>query len=799
MTDPHLPTGGDLRFLDGGGDIARLMREKDWSGTSIGPPAGWPPALRTLVALMLGSGQPMYVAWGPGRAFLYNDHYVPFLGMKHPDALGRDLLAEVWPEIRHQLEPLLAATMAGEPIQVPRMLLELERNGYPEPMAFSFFFAPVRDDSGDVAGMFGACADVTQQERTEAELADAAERVQLALDAGAIIGTWVWTIEDNRFVADERFAHSFGIDARKCREGLPLEEVFESIHPEDRDRVGAAVQEALGRGGHYRCEYRVRRTDGQYIWIEANGRVELDAQGRPVRFPGVLLGHDERRRIEAERDQANTLLRNFLEAVPGVVFAKDTEGRLIVGNRGVAELLGVPRERYIGRTDRDLLADAAQAEAVMANDRRIMASGIPEQIEEVIQLPDGTPATWLSTKAPMRDGQGNVVGLVGASLDITERKRMEDALRQSEQRKDEFLAMLAHELRNPLAPIGTAAELLRLAPGDEARVNQVAQVILRQVAHMTEIVDDLLDVSRVTRGLVEFDREPVDLRTVISTAVEQVEPVLQARRHTLVSQSTGEAAIVIGDRHRLVQVVSNLLNNAAKYTPSGGRIEIALAGADNEVGIRVSDNGIGMNERLLPHVFDLFTQAERTPDRGQGGLGIGLALVRSIVQAHAGRVTAYSAGHGQGSTFAVALPRAPEDAEAAAAPVAPQRHAVPGRVVLVVDDNRDAADTLSAALELLGHDVSVAADGAQALEAAARRADWDAFILDIGMPDMTGHELVGRLRRVPGARGASFIALSGYGQLRDEEMSRDAGFDAHLVKPADIDRIQALLAQAGRG
>lgn len=792
------PLTSELRFLEGEGETARLMREKDWSGTSLGPPEGWPPALRALVPLMLGSGQPMYIVWGPGRAMLYNDHYAPFLGRKHPDALGRDILADVWPELRPQLEPLVDAALGGEPVQVPRMTLVLERNGYPESLAFSFFFAPVRDDSGEVVGMFGACADVTRQERTEAELADAAERVQLALDAGAIIGTWVWTIEDNRFVADERFAHSFGIDECMAREGLPLEAVFESVHPEDRERVAAAVAEAMSRGGPYRCEYRVRRADGHYGWIEAAGRVELDASGKPVRFPGVLLDREDQRRIEAERDQANTLLRSFLEAVPGVVFAKDVEGRLIMGNRGVGELLGVPREGYVGRTDRELIADAAQAEAVMANDRRIMASRVPEQVEEVIHHPDGTPATWLSTKAPMLDGDGNVVGLVGASLDITERKRMEDALRQSEQRKDEFLAMLAHELRNPLAPIGTAAELLRLAPGDVARVNQAAQVILRQVAHMTEIVDDLLDVSRVTRGLVEFERVPVDLRTVIAEAVEQVEPVVQARRHRLVRQSAGEAAIVVGDRHRLVQVVSNLLNNSAKYTPAGGRIEVSLAGSDAEVGIRVSDNGIGMDAKLLPHVFDLFTQAERTPDRGQGGLGIGLALVRSIVQAHGGRVSAYSAGNGKGSTFAIALPRAPADAVTEARQPSPTRQAVPRRVVLVVDDNRDAADTLSAALDLLGHDVSVASDGAQALEVAARRTDWDAFILDIGMPDMTGHELVRRLKGLDGARRARFIALSGYGQQRDEEMSREAGFDDHLVKPADIERIQALLAAQGR-
>jgi PAS domain S-box-containing protein len=1033
------------QFLVGGGEMGARLRDKDWSDTPLGPAHGWPPALRTLVSLMLASNQPMYVVWGPTRAFLYNDHYAPFLGAKHPSALGRDILSDVWPEIRAELEPLVATALAGDPVQVPRMQLTLHRNGYPEETHFSFFFAPVRDGSGDVVGMFGACNDITNQVMSErhlaisdarhrgvlanmdeafalmdrdfrlvevndeatrlmyharaeiigqihwelfpgtfdndlgrmyrqvladdrpaslehryrtpagqdawlevrafptdegvavlfrditasrqavADAALAAERVQLALDAGAIVGTWVWTIPDNRMIADERFAQRFGLDPRQCREGLALETAFDSIHPDDRERVREAIAQALGRGGPYRCEYRVRQYDGSYVWVEANGRVELDASGNAVRFPGVLLDHGERRRVASERDQATTLLRTFIEAVPGVAFAKDRDGRLIIGNRGVSDLLGMPQEAYLGRTDREVLADRAQADAVMATDRRIMDSGIAEQVEEEIRLPDGTPAWWLSTKAPLRDAEGAVVGLIGASVDITDRKRIENALRQSEQRsalamdvaqlgtwawersgaitldartaqicgmgptraaislrdvaqrvhpddwqrvraalrmavaatgdgrfteefrlvrpgggvtwvmtrgqatfegsgerrasvsmigslfdvterrrmietleqadrrKDEFLAMLAHELRNPLAPIGTAAQLLRLAPGDVDRVGQAAEVIARQVGHMTQMVDDLLDVSRVTRGLVQLEREPVELRSIMAAAIEQAEPLLQARHHSLVTESPGSEAIVLGDRNRLVQVVSNLLHNAAKYTPPGGRITLSIAASTDGVEIRVCDNGIGMDEGLVPQVFDLFTQAERTPDRSQGGLGIGLALVRSLVHMHGGRVSAHSAGAGQGSTFVVNLPHA--DTRRMPAEERPAlQYGTHRRAVLVVDDNRDAAETLAVVLRVLGHDVTVAADGREALAAAAGRPDWDAFILDIGMPDMTGHELAVHLRQRIGGRPACFIALTGYGQAGDRAMTRKAGFDHHLVKPASIADIQALLA-----
>ena len=624
----------------------------------------------------------------------------------------------------------------------------------------------------------------------------AAERLQLALDAGAIIGTWVWTIPDDRFIADERFAHSFGLDPEEIREGLPLHVLFDSIHPDDKDRVAVAVEEALARGGPYRCAYRVRRADGEFCWIVASGRVEMDAAGKPVRFPGVLLDDTARRRVEAERDQANALLQTVIEAVPGVVYAKDRDGRLIAGNRGVSELLGVAPGAFIGKTDLELIADRAQAERVMANDRRIMESGVPERIEEEIHLADGTPAIWLSTKAPMRDAEGHLIGLVGTSVDITDRKQMEDALRLSEQRKDEFLAMLAHELRNPLAPIGTAAQLLQLAPDDPARVREISDIIQRQVRHMTGLVDDLLDVSRVTRGLVVFAREPVDIARVFALAMEQVAPLVQARGHVLEGDAGQCAAFVTGDQHRLVQVVSNLLDNAAKYTPPGGRIALACDCTADKVTIRVSDSGIGMESELVPAVFDLFTQAACGPDRTMGGLGIGLALVRTIVQAHGGTVSAHSAGPGQGSTFTVVLPRAPSTPCAAVGRPRPSG-SKQARTVLIVDDNVDAAEMLAMALQLLGHEVAVALDGRKALEVAAGRDDWDAFILDIGMPGITGLDLARQLRGRMSARPVRFIALTGYGQAKDLARTREAGFDHHMVKPADIDEIQRQLDALG--
>ena len=1027
--------------------MAQRHRAFAWDASPLGPPEAWDAALKTLVPIMLASNQAMFIVWGPSRTLLYNDPYGEILGDKHRDALGRDFL-EVWHEIRTDLAPIVEAAYRGEPVQMDDILLWMERRGYREETHFSFFYAPVRDESGEVGGFFCACneitaeviaerrlaeseaqyrgvlanmdegftlfdadfnileineqtvgltgfsreeligenhwtrfpgtydsvlgqmyrqalasgepgtvshmyeyadgrkvwydvrafpvedklavffRDVTRRRTMEAEAALAADRAQLALDAGAIIGTWVWHVPEDRFIGDERFAASFGLDAEACRRGMPTAPVFRAIHPDDVEHVRAVVTDALARGGPYRCEYRVRGADGRERWIEANGRVELDADGQALRFPGVLLDIEQRRRTQAERDRAETLLRTFIEAVPGVAYAKDREGRFLMANRGTAELLGLPPDRFIGRTDIDVLANRAEAEAITANDRRIMDAGVVEQIEEAVQLADGTPAFWWSTKAPLRDGSGAVVGLIGASVDITDRKRMEDALRLSEQRsalamdvaqlgtwvwdlasgavtvdarcrelcglapgddtltfdvvaahihpedrarveqalsaalasaddasyseefrwvhadgtvvwtasrglvrhertaggakmgtmigsvidvterrqilesltqadrrKDEFLAMLAHELRNPLAPINAAAHVLLLSAADPRRVHDASTMISRQVGHLTRLVDDLLDVSRVTRGLVHLERQPVDLRSVASTAVEQVRPLVEARRHELRTRVGAGHITVSGDFHRLVQVVSNLLNNAAKYTPQGGVIELALGSDNGRARLSVTDSGVGIAPHMTDQVFDLFTQAERTPDRSQGGLGIGLALVRSLVTLHGGQVRAESAGLHRGSTFHVELPLSTEMPARPAPTTAPSN--ATGRRILLVDDNTDAAATLAELLQLVGHTVAVAHDGESALAQAGDGTAWDTFILDIGLPDMTGYELAERLRASHPAPAASFIALTGYGQPHDRVISRASGFDHHLVKPADIPRLIDMLAKGG--
>jgi CheY-like chemotaxis protein/anti-sigma regulatory factor (Ser/Thr protein kinase) len=322
-------------------------------------------------------------------------------------------------------------------------------------------------------------------------------------------------------------------------------------------------------------------------------------------------------------------------------------------------------------------------------------------------------------------------------------------------------------------------------------------VIIRQVRHMTALVDDLLDVSRVTRGLVTLERELVEVDTVVAGAIEQARPLIEARGHRFVLEQDAPGARIVGDRTRLVQVLANLLNNAAKYTPQGGRIALAVALRGASVALTVRDNGIGIEPDMLPHMFDLFSQAERTPDRSQGGLGLGLALVKSLVQLHGGRVEAHSAGPGRGSSFTVVFDRYEAAAPAAAARAedgAPARTkgAPARRRVLVVDDNADAAQSLAEVLGAFGHAVATHHSSNAALTAAA--ADWpDVFILDIGLPDIDGYELVRRLRALQAGRPARYVALTGYGQAQDKVLAHGAGFDHHFVKPVDLTALCAVL------
>ncbi|CAN7309000.1 PAS domain-containing protein [Massilia sp. LjRoot122] len=488
--------------------------------------------------------------------------------------------------------------------------------------------------------------------------------------------------------------------------------------------------------------------------------------------------------LRVERDRSQYIFDSMTEGFALV----DTDWVITSMNGAGVQLVGRPESEVVGHDHWEVFPESVGSE-VERICREVMATRAAGTVEYAYPLPGGG-RLWMEVRVyPAMDG-----GLAIFFRDITKRRDAEEQLRLEAQRKDEFLAMLAHELRNPLAPIGAAAELLALGRLDADGVRRTSAIVARQVGHMTSLINDLLDVSRVTRGLVALACEPVDVKAAIADALEQVRPLVEARRHRLEMQLPLEDASVEGDHKRLVQVLANLLNNAAKYTPDGGHIVVRMEVDDGHVTMKVTDNGIGMTADVQRSVFDLFTQAERTSDRSQGGLGIGLALVKSLVELHRGSVSVHSDGPGQGSRFSVCLPRA-----AAPVPGAPdeasrrQPAAASGRRVLVVDDNVDAAELLGMMLEGAGHSVHIEHLSQGAFDYAGAAMP-DACILDIGLPDMDGNELARRLRALPQMRGALLVAVTGYGRPQDREAALAAGFDHHLVKPVDIQQLLDLLA-----
>lgn len=532
-------------------------------------------------------------------------------------------------------------------------------------------------------------------------------------------------------------------------------------------------------------------------------RRTIALQAAPIRddnqqIAGGIVAHMDitgQVRAEAALRDSEAKFRTIANAMPQMVWSTLPDGYHDYYNQQWYDFTGMPEGSTDGERWNGMFHPDDQPIA-WERWRHSLQTGETYEIQYRLRHYSGQYRWVLGRALPIRDDAGKIVRWMGTCTDIHDQKLAEEELRESSQRKDEFLAMLAHELRNPLAPINAAAELMALTGYDERRVYQASEIITRQVNHMTNLIDDLLDVSRVTRGLVILEHESLDLKIIINSAIEQARPLIEARHHELRLRIASAAAYMKGDKTRLVQIIVNLLTNAAKYTPQGGEIELALDVYPTKAEISIRDNGIGMEPGLLPHIFKLFAQGERTPDRTQGGLGLGLSLVKSLTNMHGGQVTAHSDGLGKGSLFTLILPLS-EQVEIIQGQFELERfpsQEVNPVTLMIVDDNLDAARSLAALLEAVGHKVTVCEDGRKALEAIAQDVP-QVFILDIGLPDINGYELARRLRANPVTSNALMIALTGYGQEHDRMLSKAAGFNHHFVKPIDTLKLASILSQ----
>jgi len=570
----------------------------------------------------------------------------------------------------------------------------------------------------------------------------------------------------------------------------PFEQVFRIVNEYTGVPVEHPVAKVLETGGI------VGLANHTVLIPRDGGRIAIDDSGAPVRLAdGQLIGivvvfRDVTERKRAEH--ARAWLAAIVQSSDDAIVSKTLQGIVTSWNPSATRLFGYEPDEIIGKPILTIIPPELHSEEdeILARLRR---GERIDHFETVRLAKDGRRIDISLTISPIRDRDGTIIGASKVARDITDRKRSEQLLREADRRKDEFLATLAHELRNPLAPICAAAELLKHAKSLAPELRAATAILERQARHMTHLVDDLLDVSRITSGRISLHCEPVELAQLLRAVIETHRQSAETARHQITFAPSGQPVHVIGDRVRLTQVFSNILHNAIKYTPPGGKIEVVLRTEEQQAVVGIRDNGMGVPAEMLSHIFEPFAQLDRSYERPDGGLGIGLTLAKRLVELHKGRIEASSAGSGKGTSFLVRLP-------AGAAPaVRPPSvsHVDPdlaiSRRVLIADDNHDAAVSLSMLLQSMGHETRVVHDGVEAVE-EAEVFHPDIVLLDLGMPRLDGYATAREIASRPWAADTQIVAVTGWGQDADRKRARAAGFHRHLVKPVDIDALRQVMS-----
>jgi PAS domain S-box-containing protein len=578
--------------------------------------------------------------------------------------------------------------------------------------------------------------------------------------------------------------------------GRPLGDVFQIVNEPTRQPVENPALRAMREG-------RIVGLANHTVLIARDGSERpIDDSAAPMRDEGgatlgsVLVFRDITERKRAEEDRAR--LAAIVESSDDAIVSKTLDGVIRSWNRGAERLFGYTAQEAVGQPI-TLIIPPERVDEERTILARLRRGERVDHFETVRVAKDGRRLDISLTVSPVQDHAGHIIGASKIARDITERKAMENALRDADRRKDEFLALLAHELRNPLAPLRNGLQMLRLADRDPNERASAREMMERQLQHMVRLIDDLLDISRISRNKMELRRGRVRLADVVSSAMEIALPAIEAAGHELTVALPPEPVFLDADLTRLAQVFGNLLTNSAKYTPRGGHIRVAAVRRGEDVCVSVRDNGIGIPAESLPAIFDMFSQVDRSTERSGGGLGIGLALVKGLIEMHGGTVSAESQGEGKGSTFTVRLPTlrltSPLATGGDGTPVESEPTVpAPKRRILVVDDSQDAARSMARVLRLRGNETRTACDGAEAVHVAEEFRP-EVILMDVGMPHVDGYEATRRIRQQPWGQSITIIALTGWGQEGDRVESREAGCDGHLVKPVDLAELEKLLAE----
>jgi PAS domain S-box-containing protein len=707
-----------------------------------------------------------YEEWfGIPRAKVRNAHVSEVLGQG------------AWDKVRPKLEAALGGEKVTYEMQVP--YLEGGRRW------ISANYVPHFGTEGKVEGVFALVTDISQRKALEDELRQSEELLRLA-ERAANAGSWSYDVASGAKRWSAQCHALYGTDPASF---TPTLDAWAALVI-DRDRAAAlaSVKRALTGIGDFDVEFRIRHPQLGERWLWETGRAEFEA-GRAVRMTGITMDITQRKVAERSLRQSEMHFRSMADTVPSMLWVTDRAGNSTYLSKQWSEFTGRRPEEDLGwgwlenvhPQDRDSARERF---------RRAAVDQQPFTLDYRLRRRDGEYRWMVDTGAPKYSDAGLYEGHVGCVIDVDERKRLEQALKEADRRKDEFLAVLGHELRNPLAPMRNSLGVLQLAGDDAERRRISTQIMDRQVSNLTRLVDDLLDVGRIVSGKVELRRQRTDATDFVRQGVETALPGLEGMEHRITTMLPTEPVFVDADPVRMTQVVSNLLNNAAKFTNRGGRIEISLESTDGIARITVKDNGVGIPPDKLDKVFDMFVQVDSSPERRQGGLGLGLTLVKKIIEMHGGRVEARSAGTGHGSEFIVSLPLAQGEGQRLAARAAPQPAERPRRF-FIVDDNQDSAESLAMLLRMLGHDAGTAHSGEQALKVLPEFRP-DIVVCDISMPDMSGFELAERLRSERSTSSMILVALTGFGGDEDRQRTAEAGFDAHFVKPVDPQALAAV-------
>lgn len=636
--------------------------------------------------------------------------------------------------------------------------------------------------------------------RGRAESDDIHTRLASILTASEI-GTWVFDIVKNQVRADANLASMFGVTAEE-RQGGELKAYTKAIHRDDQERVGIAIEEAIALGDTFESEYRIDVPGKSMRWVVARGKIERDPTGTAIQMPGVVVDVTRRRLAEKELRAIQEQRKLALDSAELGAFHIDPATDVMVADERfnlifTGEVDSLTYEQAFSMLHADDLSRVrlAVAEATDPENPK------PYAEEYRIIRPDGTVRWVLGKGRANFEGGGDerrLTSFDGTVADITERKNLENDLRRlaadlsdSDKRKDEFLATLAHELRNPLAPLRNGLQILKLS-SDASTVAEAREMMERQVFQLVRLIDDLMDVSRMTRGKIELKRQHVSLISVLNSAVETSRPLIEQMQQTLTVTHSRSAVTLDADPTRIAQVFLNLLNNAAKYSEPGGQINVTSMLDGDVVTVIVKDSGVGIAENQLPYLFDMFSQVDHSLEKSQGGLGIGLMLVKQLVEMHGGMVEASSEGLGKGAQFTVKLPVVSEGTTTRPTVVNTGDGTPLSLKVLIADDSRDGANSLAMMLRIMGNEVLVVFDGEAALN-ATQAFQPDVILLDIGMPLLNGNEACRLIKEQQLASQPVIIAQTGWGQDEDRERTRESGFDHHLTKPIDILALSKLL------